>query len=216
MENEKPEKPNEVLHRGGRRPYSIVEIILYTLVAFLLPLAGPIAVIIVVIYFRFRSNSLLVFAICLLVLYGHYNFFFAPEPVAKVPIVRRNIHTMTIAIERYALDHDRNYPSSIDDLFNDYLVSMPVNPYTDEPTRIIPFGSTPFEGKMTYVTSTVGDDVVGYYIFGYCEESWPGEDVDGDGEPDHVIIVLSSDDERPEEETYLPPLKVLLGNCIQQ
>ena len=56
----------------------------------------------------------------------------------------------------------------------------------------VAFGTRPCAGEFTYIPVVVDGQVKGYYLFAYGYESTPGEDVDGDGEPDHVILVLCS------------------------
>ncbi len=134
------------------------------------------------------------------------------RPIPVVPpwhMTRDNLSTIQIAVERYADHNDGHYPLTIEDLFTEPILnSTPRNRYTGKLMVEIPFGATPWEGEFTYVPVKQGEDVIGYYLIAYGGKDWRGDDIDGDGQPDHVLQVLSSKDAHPE--TLLPPLEELL------
>ncbi|OGK08168.1 MAG: hypothetical protein A2Y63_01980 [Candidatus Riflebacteria bacterium RBG_13_59_9] len=95
------------------------------------------------------------------------------------------------------------------------------NPMTGEDMRHVNFGTESYAGEYTYIPVEVDGKVKGYHLIAYGYESTPGMDVDGDGEPDHVILWLCSanldytiDDGFPatSDGKPLPPLEELLGD----
>jgi len=120
-----------------------------------------------------------------------------------------NLSTIQHAVEIYAEHNEGDFPLTIQDLFTEPILnSTPRNRYTGKLMLEIPFGSTPWEGEFTYLPVKQDEDVVGYYLIAYGGKDWRGDDIDGDGQPDHVLQVLSSKDAHPE--TPLPPLEELL------
>ena len=55
---------------------------------------------------------------------------------------------------------------------------------------------------MTYVKNEEGGEVTGYYLLIYGKEV-EGDDVDGDGEGDHVVLILDSGRGLPDIEDLL-------------
>ena len=111
---------------------------------------------------------------------------------AKEAEVKANTHLIQIALERYAIDHNGMYPESTDDLFDlNYMSEPPRNPFTEGTSEFIEFGESGQGGNRTYVPVSNDKGVYGYYLFSYCD-TCPGQDIDGDGVQDKVILVLSS------------------------
>lgn len=130
-----------------------------------------------------------------------------PEHYLQLEI-KNNLHSIQIAVERYAADNEGVYPSSIDDLGQgEYMPEFPNNPVTEEPMNEIGFGTEPFSGGYTYIPYTEDEKVIGYYLICYGLEDTEGADLDGDGTPDHVILVLEGYNEALGE---LPPIEELL------
>ena len=138
-----------------------------------------------------------------------------------------NLHAVQMAIEYYGIEHDGVYPVRLDSIEELHFLPErdprieipPRNPVTGELMHAVAFGTRPCAGEFTYIPVEADGQVKGYYLFAYGYESTPGEDVDGDGEPDHVIIVLYSagldstaDDNLPvtSDGSPLPPLEELL------
>lgn len=154
--------------------------------------------------------------------------------------VKMNLNAIQNALTRYARDNDGIYPDQIEGM-EDPKVYLPVefetdvpnelqyvfrssyhpkNPVTGKDTRDITFGAKPFAGECTYIPVEIDGEVKGYYLLAYGYESTPGMDVDGDGEPDHVIQVLCSGAYGETREDWvactsdgqpLPPLEELLN-----
>ena len=54
----------------------------------------------------------------------------------------------------------------------------------------IGFGQEPYEGNFTYLPVNIEGKIAAYYLIGYGSSSKSGIDVNKDGFPDHVIMVL--------------------------
>jgi len=117
------------------------------------------------------------------------------------------LHTLQVALERHAVAKDDKYPATIEALIDEFLLEMPPNPYTGQPMKHIPFGSTPCEGDITYVPYHDGEAIIGYYVIAYGSPEEDGLDVDGDNVPDHVYVVLETSIDIPLD---IPPLVELL------
>ena len=109
-----------------------------------------------------------------------------------------------LALESYATDNG-NYPDELDELIPAYIITMPMN-LSDilalEEIEDIPFGDSDYAGNVTYVKYEEGGEVTGYYLLIYGKEV-EGEDVDGDGEGDHVVLILDSGRGLPDIEDLL-------------
>lgn len=124
---------------------------------------------------------------------------------------KKNLHTLQIVLERYAVSHIGEFPAGIDDMITDHVInSFPLNPFTEKTMRNIPFHSEPFEGEFTYVPVSREGIIVGYYLLLYGRKENEGMDINGDGVRDHVILVLDS--ETAEAIPDFPPLSDLLNN----
>jgi hypothetical protein len=133
---------------------------------------------------------------------------------AKEAEVKQNLHAIQLALERYAVDHDGMYPQDLAALavFN-IMRELPGNPlqvlsrdaksggkYSDgtfrqpEPMRDIRFGEEQFAGNCTYLPwgLTGPGTAAGYYLLAYGSSKTKGQDVDGDGQGDHVVMQLDS------------------------
>jgi hypothetical protein len=129
------------------------------------------------------------------------------------PETKANTYTVKIALDRYATDHDGQYPESIDTIIEQNPYVMPYNFYTIKETRIIEFGDQPWDDEMTYLPVREGDQIKKYFLLSYGRKDYPGIDVNGDGVGDHVLIVLTSgtDKDVSELEPYKDELKNLLN-----
>ncbi len=123
--------------------------------------------------------------------------------------VESNIHAIQIAIETYAVDHDNYYPEDINDLIDsEIMTEFPNNPMTEVNMEPVEFGSGTREGNFTYIPDNGGDEITGYYLFGYGLEATEGEDVNGDGVGDQVCTLVMG---WIGEESDMTPLEELLN-----
>jgi len=137
---------------------------------------------------------------------------------AREAETKANLHSIQIALEQYAFDHEHVYPMEIEVLVGDYLDVFPTNAFTGKEMVNIGFEDGPSEGDFTYVPFPVdGESARGYYLMAYGEiyRNTDGMDVDGDGKPDEVVLVLLSgtdfDSESTQVSTQAPDLADLLN-----
>ena len=117
---------------------------------------------------------------------------FAPGHIrSQETITVANLHQIQIALEGNATGAQGPYAKDINDVVGtSWLPTMPENPFTGKPMRIIRFGEEPLEGECSYLPVTIDGVVRGYYLIGYGSSHTPGMDMDNDGMKDHVVIVL--------------------------
>ena len=180
-------------------------------VALFVPFLGPVlAFLIGLLNFR-RTGGIILMILSSLIVIVHI-FFFPPQFVrvleySKVSEVKIGLGEIDNALDQYKADHNNTYPSDIHELVSqEYLTGFHLNPYSLEAMRDVQFRSEFRAGDFTYLPVTINNQVRGYYLLGYSAFI-AGEDVNGDGNPDHVIEVLSSADDTHQE---LPPLADLL------
>lgn len=120
---------------------------------------------------------------------------------AKEAEVKQNLHVIQLGVEGYALDHGGHYPLEIG---TDFLASYasrygPSNPFTEDHRNMqpVPLGAPDPWGDFSYVPELTDGEVTSYKLYAYGSEHTRGIDIDGDGEGDHVILVLSSGGEEP-------------------
>ncbi len=139
---------------------------------------------------------------------------------AAVELLKAELHYVQLAAERYAVDNsptqameDNVFPFSVNELcapmwwppqdrFINYIdPGFYPNPVqassdTERNAQCVPFGwnDTLSPGNFSYLTQYNKDSgkVDGYLILGYGPTRESGKDVDGDGAPDGVIIMLGS------------------------
>jgi len=205
--------------------------------ALLVPLIGPaIALIVGAAQIRRKGALALVWtggillAVNMLFVMMTPAFLIAAPNFAKIRIksheaeTNMNLHAIGLTLERYGVDNEGVFPHEIGHLHEyKYFQERPyrcANPMTGEEMRQVSFNTEPCVGEYTYIPVEVDGEVRGYYLLAYGYESTPGRDVDGDGEPDHVIKVLCSWAHDGSLEVYvpatwdgqlLPPLEELLG-----
>ncbi|MCH7472935.1 hypothetical protein IIA79_08300 [bacterium] len=194
--------------RAGATPVIVISVVAGFLQFFMLPLIAAIVL-----------PSLLTIKPKVIVLPSLLTI----KPKVKEAEVKVNLHSIQLALERYATDSPGNvYPLTIrggdaiqgeDELSNNgYMPSYPVNPISEDSAKMhnIAFGDPDFEGNFTYIPVESNGLVKGYYLFGYGFGENDGEDVNGDGKPDHVIAVLSSGSSHSSNADVWPELKDLL------
>ena len=155
--------------------------------AFLLPIAGPIISIIYWLMNLRRPGATAVLYLALtFLLVQIFMFRDLPEwivgrPKAPEAEVKSNVHTIQIALERYAVDHyddpeTDTYPREIETLINEeYIVAFPPNPFKiPDEMKEIEFGSDEWWGEFSYFPVIIDDRVIGYYLLGYGDKNGPG------------------------------------------
>jgi hypothetical protein len=139
---------------------------------------------------------------------------------AAVELLKEELYYVQLQTERYSVDNSDNpskecdtYPFSVNELCapswsayrKDYInYIMPgfyPNPFistetTERNAQCVPFGwnDALSPGNFSYLSRYNKDTgkVDGYFLLGYGPTRESGKDVDGDGAPDGVIIMLSS------------------------
>ena len=70
----------------------------------------------------------------------------------KLKVLRENLGQIQLAVERFAVDTEGAYPSSLDILLaRGYLAGMPINPYSRQPMQVLEVVTTPAAGDIVYV-----------------------------------------------------------------
>jgi hypothetical protein len=180
-------------------------------VALFIPFLGPLLAFLIGLL-NFRRTGGIILMILSVVIVIVNIFYFPPQFVrlieySKVDNVKIGLGEIQDALNRYRDDHNNTYPTDIHDLIQqDYITGFHLNPYSLEAMKEVPFQSDFKAGDFTYVPVLVNNRIRGYYLMGYSQ-FLPGEDVNGDGKPDHVVEVLSSYDSSGQ----LPPLADLLN-----
>jgi hypothetical protein len=105
---------------------------------------------------------------------------------------KQALHTIQLAVERYATDRNWTYPKTIDEVVAaGYMPQLPINPFTDQPMRNISPGDVPFEGEFTYKPVIQDGEATGYelYCYGSAKPTGTASVVPG---VEHVILKLTS------------------------
>ena len=76
-----------------------------------------------------------------------------------------------------------------------YEHNITVNFYTGEPMEDIDFSEGSSFCDFSYIPVETDGLVSGYFLIVYGRDNYFRKDVDGDGEGDHVMMVLSDEDE---------------------
>lgn len=119
--------------------------------------------------------------------------------------VMANLRSIQVVVERYYIDHKRQYPSNIKELVNlGYIGKFPINPYTEREMKPVKFEHRS-KGDFTYIPikDTKNDLIYGYYLICYGEPEMQYDKVDNealmkdgiineipDGVPDDVLLIL--------------------------
>ena len=158
-----------------------------------------------------KSNRLilaLVIAICIvgIAIFAYTIFIISVLGHPYDPLMSRaweNVRIMQIALERYSIDHDGNYPTDIEELLKlGYLKEFPVYYQSGSEHRTmrnIPVdGSTGSWGDFSYWTQTVDSKTIRYSLCIYGDKQTYGNgkaknrvDIDGDGKRENVIVFVS-------------------------
>ncbi len=167
-----------------------------------------------IIFIQIVIISLLV--IVLLVILATYPRTSKPD-IRWISWAKSNLHTLQIALDRYGEDNGGKYPSDVNDLiYSDFLLLFPENPWTEQPMCNIPFGVSPSKGEFTYIPYSTDCEVTGYYIICYGPKDAVNSnywDLNGDGEDDNVILILTSDNiQMPDESNDDPWLQDYLNS----
>lgn len=123
--------------------------------------------------------------------------------VDALELLKLDIYAVQLEIERWAVEHDGNYPQHINQILIKQLPGLQpgfyANPFTAQSANgldaiELPFGWTEdAPGNFSYIQiyDELGD-VTGYNLLAYGADRASGQDVDGDGEPDGVVLWLAS------------------------
>jgi len=125
--------------------------------------------------------------------------------------LKGNLYNIQLSVERFAIDHGGSYPADFGEVLSaGYMDSLPRNPLFDGQTmQDIEFDANHEPGTFTYLRHKTGNGDHYYLIlFGAKEQekslmgmqSGGGNsggredgDINGDGQDDGVILVLSND-----------------------
>jgi len=114
---------------------------------------------------------------------------------AKEVEAKQNLRLLQLACDKY-LERHGVYPASLEPQAVEIPLGLdyPTNPLAQgaRQMRAVPFGAAEPYGDFTYLPVYEENELTGYYLLGYGSERTRGFDVDGDGEGDHVIMILSS------------------------
>jgi hypothetical protein len=119
---------------------------------------------------------------------------------------RQNLHMISHQLEKWSLAHNGLYPDNINALLDDgNLKNFPINAGSLSSMRQVEFTDSDRNGNFSYYPVYGKDAVHEYYLIGYGFEFSEGEDLDGDGKGDDVLLVLNSSTAK------LPPLPEVLS-----
>jgi type II secretory pathway pseudopilin PulG len=126
--------------------------------------------------------------------------FIAIKEKSKEAETKQNLHSIQLAVERFAADSGGTYPTTIDELqAGNYLQQPPQNPFTLRPMRNISPGDEPFAGEFSYEPVMKDGKAVGYALYAYGSDKAKNE-LSVVSNIKHVIIHLTSDSDQPQGE----------------
>jgi competence protein ComGC len=132
---------------------------------------------------------LFIHLLALVIIYPSYS---SIEYKSKERLVKDNTHLIENSVNNYLLDKN-TLPLGVEELINTgYLDSMPMNPFTKNVTKIIKFKEPDYPGNITYIPVFQGSLSNCYYLLAYGGNRTMGEDVDQDGNSDHIILICSN------------------------
>jgi hypothetical protein len=237
-----PTYPSGQYQPEQQRPrLSVLFIVIMILLAVFIPYLGPFSVLVVGLIFmrRIGSKALIITGAVMLIL----NILVPPSIIPRMMMssLKNDVESMTKdltsmdvenrlfsiknALEDAAIRGDMTFPEKVDapeklsKIVQDH--DDLTNPVTGKTMRQVPFGAEPCLGEFTYVPYKVNGLVKGFFLIGYVIDDSPGADVNGDGNPDHVSVVLftgtwdektDKDIPRTIDDKSMPPLKDLLNN----
>ena len=130
--------------------------------------------------------------------------FYKARTKARVGEFKSCAHDIQLVLERYQIDN-LTYPEDphlIEDAGYPPDPSLR-NPFTGKPLEIIPYDPDDHFTSIGYIPFVFEGVTVVYYLITFGTSDMPGQDVDKDGIPDHVIMVLGSGcDCRPDHYDY--------------
>jgi hypothetical protein len=96
-----------------------------------------------------------------------------------------------------------------------YLTQLPVNPFTNQPMKDIPYGSSDYYGNFTYLPVTLGDKVLGYYIIVYGYKNTEGQHLLAPASKDHVISMgKNSEESKWPADAPFPDVKQVIESTL--
>jgi hypothetical protein len=179
--------------------------VISTVIAIFVPFIGPIASMILGRRARERSGSDRLVRIGVIMLGIH--LILGVAVIASAPSFVRARRQAVIAeaksgwfeiltcLTTYAIDHKRTLPTDIMDLVRQgYLVTLPVNPYTNEPMKHIELGERPQAGEFTYVPFFEDGVAKSCHLIGYGDECFIERGCYQEYGFKQVMLVLTSGD----------------------
>ena len=106
---------------------------------------------------------------------------------------KQNLHLIQLALERYSIDHDGDYPDNIEQLLKSGFIDvLPDNPFAMSPMQEVLMTDPPEvkQGNFSYLKNSTAGIITGYTLLGYgaistIESHYP----EGSG-PAAVVIYL--------------------------
>ena len=155
---------------------------------------------------KFLSKQFLLFSKIILIPYFLLlcylaSFVFEVDNNDKIySTMRSNMHTITVALNRYSSDHG-NYPYQINELINEkYILEFPQNPYNKEAMKMLEFSDRLSAGNFIYYPIDVNSKINGFYLFGLLKDINIKEsssniniDVNDDNTNEFVALIIKSD-----------------------
>ena len=127
--------------------------------------------------------------------------------ISAVHLAQLGLHTVQVGLELWAVQYGNgHYPQHVNQMVSEPSKSIELgiyaNPFTSNAwdhfdAVEVPFGwSEMHPGNFSYLQIyDESGNVIGYVLLGYGPTRESGQDVDGDGEPDGVILSLASSSE---------------------
>lgn len=169
---------------------------------------------------RFQRVTVLVLSLLAAGLLAHFAA--VRYEISCREITRQTTHSVDLALNRYSSDTSfLEYPKDIRDLIPQYIVRLPINPYTGKPVEILADGEAGSPGNLVYVTASeeiVPGHVapVSYLLAGYVRQGrgkWP-ERLWRNYPPNRIdwrsVVTCLSDDE------LLPPISVQRRALVEE
>ena len=113
--------------------------------------------------------------------------------IVKCAELKSNTHAIQIVMERYWADNCV-YPEDPHLIESTgYLISSQLtNPFTDNPMELTTYDPDNYYSSIGYIPLVLEGHAFAYFIVTFGPQETPGKDINADGLPDHVIMVLQS------------------------
>lgn len=127
---------------------------------------------------------------------GNRTKFVKPKGTTAMPADGKEVcMRLSLGVERWAIDNQGIYPSSIKQMIDAGYIEFPsnINLVTKKPIKAVPVPGSP--GDVSYVTIHQGKERIGYYMIVYGDPSRVKKmdcDLDNNGWPDGVVNWFAS------------------------